>query len=425
MLDIKKIRQDPESLRQQLARKKDFNPISYETILTLDTERRELVSQLNVAQEQRNAISKSIPSLLTDDREKAKALAKEFSARVSHLNNEVTRLEAILHDALAGLPNIPIPGVPAGSSSDDNLIITTWGEQPVLDFEPKDHLTIAEHLRLLDFERGAKISGSGFPVWRGAGARLERALISYMLDRHTAAGYEEILPPLLVNAASAFGTGQLPKSAEEMYFASADNLYLIPTAEVPVTNLHRDEIIPRKNLPIKYAAYSPCFRREAGGHGKKTRGFLRVHQFNKVELVRITEGSLEKSAAALEEIRLDAESILQGLGLHYRVLELCDADLSFAAAKCYDLEVWAPAENSYLEASSCSNFLDFQSRRMNLRYRNADKKVSYCHTLNGSGLATSRVMVALLETYQTEEGNLHIPEVLVPYMGCEMLFRPT
>ena len=330
-------------------------------------------------------------------------------------------------DLLLSLPNLPLDTVPRGKSETDNVVVGEWGFKPHSPTFPLlDHLQIADNLGLLDFERGAKIAGHGFPVWKGWGARLERALISFMLDTHTlgrepGANYEEILPPLLVNRDATTGTGQLPKSEEDMYHTAKDDLFLIPTAEVPVTNLHREEILSHKDLPIKYAAYSPCFRREAGGHGKKTRGFLRVHQFNKVELVQIIQNHETASLDALANICNSAESILQKLGLHYRVIELCDADLSFAAAKCFDIEVWAPAEGRYLEASSCSAFLDFQARRMNLRYRDQNGKVHFCHTLNGSGLATSRVLVAILETYQTPEGNLRVPDALVPYLQTHLI----
>jgi seryl-tRNA synthetase len=420
MHDIKAIRENPDLYKRLLARKKAGSE-RLSTVLEYDEERRGLVTELNQVQTDLNKISKQIPKLPKEEQGPLKQKARILSAKVKEFKGYVAASTDALNKALMEIPNAPVFGVPKGDGPEDNICVDTWGEKPDFDFELKDHLALAEELDILDFERGAKITGSGFPVWKKAGAKLERALISYMLDTHTANGYDEILPPLLVNRASAEGTGQLPKSQDEMYYVGEDDLYLIPTAEVPVTNLHRNEILEWNDLPLWYAAYSPCFRREAGGHGAKTRGFLRVHQFNKVELVRITYGDLISSEPALEEIRKDAERVIRGLGLHYRVLELCDKDLSFAAAKCYDLEVWAPAEGRYLEASSCSNFLDFQARRMNLRYRDLNGKVRHCHTLNGSGLATSRILVALLETYQTAEGHIRIPEVLKPYMGVDLI----
>jgi seryl-tRNA synthetase len=298
------------------------------------------------------------------------------------------------------------------------------GEQKTFDFKPKDHLQLGASLDIIDFARGAKVTGAGFPVYKGLGALLERALINFMLDTHSRLnGYTEIFPPFLVNEDSLFGTGQLPKSREQMYYIGEDNLFCVPTAEVPVTNLHRDEVFEARKLPFGYCAYSACFRREAGSYGKDTKGFLRVHQFNKVELVKYVVP--ETSYDELEKLRGHAEGILKSLGLCYRVLALCDADLSFAAAKCYDLEAWAPGEQKYLEVSSCSNFEDFQARRMNIKFRPkpGDKPI-FVHTLNGSGLATARILVAVLETYQTVRGTVMIPEVLQPYMHGIKEIRP-
>ena len=301
--------------------------------------------------------------------------------------------------------------------STGNVEVKLWGTIPKFDFKVKDHLSLGEDLDILDFKRGSKISGSGFPVYKGPGARLERALINFMLDTHIREhGYTEIFPPFLVNRDSMYGTGQLPKLEEDMYCTEKDDLFLIPTAEVPVTNLHRNETLPVEKLPLKYAAYTACFRREAGSYGKETRGFLRVHQFNKVELVNFTLP--EKSYESHEHLLAEATKILQLLEIPYRVMMLCSGDLSFAAAKCYDIETWSPAEQKWLEASSVSNFEDFQARRSNIRFRrSADKPLEFVHTLNGSGLATSRLMVSLLETYQTDEGSVMIPAVLRPYMG--------
>jgi len=309
------------------------------------------------------------------------------------------------------VPNLPAENVPVGRDESANRIVKSWGEKPSFDFEPVDHLAIAEANQLLDLARGAKISGSGFPVYKGKGAQLERALINFMLNYHIDHhGYEEVNVPLLVTRQSMTGTGQLPKLENDMYHVNEDDLFLIPTAEVPVTNLYSGEVIPRESLPIKHVAYTACFRREAGSYGKDTKGLQRLHQFNKVEMVRFTEPEL--SDAALEEMLLDAEHILQSFGLHYRVLELCTGDLSFASARTYDLEVWAPGIGKYLEVSSVSTFRDFQARRANIRYRGPDGKPAYVHTLNGSGLATPRLMIALLESYQTADNGLRLRDIL-------------
>ncbi|NTV99310.1 MAG: serine--tRNA ligase, partial [Chlorobiaceae bacterium] len=342
---------------------------------------------------------------------------KAVSDEIAGMDADLTELEARMESILLGLPNRLHPSVPAGRSAKENQLF----KGPVdfshnLDFKLKNHLELGKSLGILDFERGAKISGAGFPVYTGKGARLERALINFMLDHHTANGYTEIFPPFFVNRDSLRGTGQWPKFADQVYYMQEDDLYAIPTAEVPVTNLHRDEMIEAKALPVSYAAYSACFRREAGSYGKDTRGFLRVHQFNKVEMVKFTRP--ENSYEALEEIRESAEAILAELKIPYRVLLLCSGDISANASKCYDIEVWSPAEDKYLEASSCSNFEDYQARRANIRFKPDSKsKPEFVHTLNGSGLATSRLMVSLLEHYQTPEGTVRVPEVLQPYTG--------
>jgi len=316
------------------------------------------------------------------------------------------------------LPNLPHDGCPVGHSAEDNPEVRVWGAKPSFSFAPKDHVTLGTELGILDFESAAKITGSAFVVYRGAGARLERALINFLLDVHTRDhGYMEVLPPYLIHAESLVGTGQLPKFADQVYACPEDGLYLAPTAEVPVTNLHREEIVRADQLPINYVAYTPCFRREAGAAGVGTRGLIRMHQFDKVELVKITtpEGSME----ALEDLTGHAENILQLLGLHYRVIELCTGDLGFGSARTYDIEVWAPGQNSYLEVSSCSCFGDYQARRMNLRFKDAASgKNRFAHTLNGSGTALARLYVALLETCQQEDGSLLLPEVLRPYFGA-------
>jgi seryl-tRNA synthetase len=340
---------------------------------------------------------------------------RAVSERIKALDTEQQGLDERLQTELLTIPNIAHESVPHGRNEKDNKEVFVWGTPRTFDFAPKDHMELGAALDIFDFPRGAKIAGAGFPVYKGAGALLDRALIAFMLDTHTRNGYCEIFPPFLVNAESCYGTGQLPKSRDQMYYMNDDDLFCIPTAEVPVTNLHRDEILEAAALPVRYCAYSACFRREAGSYGKDTKGFLRVHQFNKVELVKIV--TPDRSYEELELLRKDAEGIILALGLHYRVLALCDADLSFAAAKCYDLEAWAPAEKKFLEVSSCSNFEDFQARRMNIRYRpGSGEKLRFVHSLNGSALATARILVSILETYQTAHGTVMIPEVLQPYM---------
>jgi seryl-tRNA synthetase len=350
---------------------------------------------------------------------------------MKRVGDEITLLDGQLHDVeekietiLRYTPNIAHSSVPVGKSADDNIETRRWlpegfsfeNEAPVL-----DHIELGKKLSILDFERGTKISGSGFPLYTGKGATLERALINYMLDFHLQRhGYTEIMPPILVNRESMKGTGQIPKMEEDMYFIEKDGLYPIPTAEVPITNIHRDEILQEKDLTIKYVGYSPCFRREAGSYGKDSKGFLRVHQFNKVEMVKFSKP--ENSYDELESMVKDAEEILQALKIPYRILALCTGDLSFSAAKCYDIETWSPAENKWLEASSCSNFETFQARRANIRFRReATKKPEFIHTLNGSGLATSRLMVSLLENYQTPEGKVIVPRELQKYTGFEVI----
>ena len=414
MLDIQRIRDNPEQVRQATANKK--SPVDVNAILELDNKRRDLIKEVEQLKSLRNTRSQEI-AVLKKDKKDASAVIEEMkrvSDKIKEMDGILDKTEQEIREFLIRIPNVPHISVPHGQSEKDNVVVSEWGEEPRYDFKPRDHLEIGTALDIIDFPRGAKVSGAGFPVLKGYGALLERALLNFFLDTHTRKnGYTEIFPPFLANRASHFGTGQLPKSEEQMYYIPEDELFCIPTAEVPVTNLHRDEILI--DLPIKYCAYSACFRREAGSYGKDTKGYLRVHQFNKVELVKLVEP--EKSYEEHELLRKDAEGILQALGLRYRILSLCDADLSFAAAKCYDLEAWAPGEGKFLEVSSCSNFEDFQARRMNIRYRplNGDKP-RFVHTLNGSGLATARIIVAILETYQTSSGTVRVPEVLQPYM---------
>lgn len=421
MLDIQKIRDNPELVENAVKNKKCV--IDIKELLNLDSRRREIIKEVEALKNLRNSSSQQIAVLKKEKKDATELLVKmkEVSDSIKNLDQELNSVNQKIDEIMIRIPNIAHDSVPHGESEKDNVVVFEWGETPEFDFKPKDHIEIGTALDIIDFPRGAKVSGAGFPVLKGQGALLERALINFFLDTHTRKnGYVEIFPPFMVNRASAFGTGQLPKSEEQMYYVNEDDLFCIPTAEVPVTNLHRDEVLESNCLPIKYCAYSACFRREAGSYGKDTKGYLRVHQFNKVELVKITEP--EKSYDELELLRKDAEGILKALGLRYRTVALCDADLSFAAAKCYDLEAWAPGEGKFLEVSSCSNFEDFQARRMNIRYRPEGQKPRLVHTLNGSGLATARILVAILETYQTKEGLVRVPEVLRPYMnGLELI----
>jgi seryl-tRNA synthetase len=417
MLDLQRIRENPDTIKQAVSNKKC--QVDIDGLLSLDDSRRRIIRDVEGLKSVRNARSQEIPGLkkAKKDAEAATLMAemKELSDKVKELDARQADVEEKIKAITIWLPNVPHESVPHGDSAADNVEVGRWGEEARFDFAPKDHLQLGAALDIIDFPRGAKVAGAGFPVYKGAGALMERALINFMLDTHGKNGYCEIFPPFLVNADSLFGTGQLPKSRDQMYHINEDQLYCIPTAEVPVTNLHRDELLEGEKLPIRYCAYSACFRREAGSYGKDTKGFLRVHEFNKVELVKFV--APEDSYAELEALRADAEGIIRALGLCYRVLMLCDADLSFAAAKCYDLETWAPGEKKFLEVSSCSNFEDFQARRMNIRYRpKQGEKPRFVHTLNGSGLATARILVTILETYQTAQGTVRVPDVLQPYM---------
>lgn len=416
MLDIQRIRDNPDQIEAAAVAKK--NPAEIKAILTLDNERRETIKEVEILKNLRNTRSQEIAVLKKDKKDAGAQIEemKQVSDKIKAFDSEQKKIEEQIHALLSRVPNMPHASVPHGTGEQDNVTTETWGVAPSFSFKPKDHIELGTALDIIDFPRGAKIAGAGFPVLKGMGALLERALLNFFLDTHTrSGGYCEIFPPFLVNRASLFGTGQLPKSEEQMYYMPEDDLFCIPTAEVPVTNLHRDEIFDAADLPIKYCAYSACFRREAGSYGKDTKGFLRVHQFNKVELVKMVVP--EVSYDELELLRKDAQAILEKLGLHYRVLSLCDADLSFSAAKCFDLEAWAPGEGKFLEVSSCSNFEDFQARRLNIRFRpEGGGKPRFVHTLNGSGLATARIIVALLETFQREDGTVAIPAVLQPYM---------
>ena len=421
MLSIDIIRNNPKEVEQGLARKGEKLLIS--EIIKLDESYRSDLAQANEMRAERNVASDKIARAkkLGENSDKAINAMRKLSQQIKVLEEKTQSSKNELDQLLLGLPNIPHESVPEGKDEKNNQLVREWGETLDRDFNIIAHLELGKALSLFDFERGAKISGSGFPLYTGKGAKLERALINFMLDFQTEQhGYTEIFPPFLVRPESAVTTGQLPKLADDMYASEKDDLWLIPTAEVPLTNIHQNEILSEDQLPINYTAYSACFRREAGSYGKDTRGFLRVHQFNKVELVKFVKP--ENSYKELEKLVGQAEAILRSLGLKYRVIELCTGDLSFAAAKCYDLELWAPGEEKWLEVSSCSNFEDFQARRGNIRYRrNSDKQVEFVHTLNGSGVATPRLLVALLETYQNKDGTIAIPEPLQPYFGNEVL----
>ncbi len=421
MLPIEIIRNNPSAVEKQLASKGETVDMS--EVLKIDTLYRKQLGEANDLRALRNTVSDEIAQAKREgiDSNDAIQSMRKVSQQIKELEEKTQASKLELDRHLLSLPNLPHESVPIGTNEKDNPLVREWGEERQTDFKLKNHLELGEALGLFDFERGAKISGSGFPLYTGKGAKLERALINFMLDIHTEQhGYTEIFPPFVVRPESAITTGQLPKFAEDMYPSEKDDLWLIPTAEVPVTNIHRDEIMTADQLPINYTAYSACFRREAGSYGKDTRGFLRLHQFNKVELVKFV--TPENSYSELETLVTHAETVLQSLGLRYRVIELCSGDLSFSAAKCYDIELWAPGEQKWLEVSSCSNFEDFQARRGNIRYRKtSDKKVDFVHTLNGSGVATPRLLVALLETYQNEDGSISIPKSLQPYMNAPAL----
>ncbi len=415
MLDIKLIRDNPDFVRAGLQSRR--SPVDLSAVLDLDERRRTAVTERDRLKSERNEVSKKIGALKKagEDTSEIQRQTREFGERIADLDTSVRDIEEAQRELLLAIPNLPHESVPVGEDASGNVVVREWGEKTELGFEAKDHVALGESLGLFDFERAARMSGAGFPLFTGAGARLERSLIQFMLDLHTTEhGYTEVSPPHLVTTATMTGTGQLPKMADDMYPIQNDDLWLIPTAEVPVTNIYREEII-REPLPIKLVAQTPCFRREAGAAGKDTRGLIRVHQFDKVEMVKFVKPGT--SYDELEALVGDAEKVLQKLGLAYRVLQLCSGDMSFAAAKCYDLELWAPGHNGWLEVSSCSNFESFQARRANIRFKNADGKNEFVHTLNGSGVALPRLVVAILENGQQEDGSVVLPEALRPYMG--------
>ena len=421
MLDIRLIRENPDFVKARLATRGGDAHLQVDAILEIDTERRSLETRLQHLQAERNRISKEIGAKKKagEDTSEIETKVRSFGEETAELNRQAASADEKQKGLLLSVPNLPHEGAPAGKNAADNPVVRTWGEKPVV-ANPLDHIKLGEKLGLFDLERAAKLSGSGFVCFTGIGARLQRALINFCLDLHTREhGYSEISAPFVVRADSLVGTTQLPKFRDQLYKIEGEDLFLIPTAEVPVTNLHREEILSLGDLPKKYAAYTPCFRSEAGAAGIGTRGIIRVHQFDKVELVKIT--TPENSFAELDALTADAEKVLQLLGLHYRVIELCTGDVGFGSTKTYDIEVWAPGQNAYLEVSSCSNFGDFQARRMNLKFKDATGKNRFCHTLNGSGTAMPRLYVALLETHQQADGSVKIPAPLQPYLGTDIL----
>ena len=417
MLDIRLIREDSAAVKTRLSTRSSQYSEIIDQILACDARRRESETRVQHLRAERNRLSKEIGNLKKSggDSSELETQVKGFATEMEDLGRTATELDAEQRNLLLQVPNLPAPGLPEGSDAEGNVAIKHWGEPAPMN--PEDHVAIGERLGLFDLERAAKISGSGYVLYTGAGARLERALINFLLDLQTRShGYTEIAPPVLVRRECMEGTGQLPKFEDDMYGFDEGASFLTPTAEVSLTNFRRDEILSESELPLKYTACTPCFRREAGSAGRETRGMIRMHQFDKVELVKIT--TPEQAAAELESLTADAEKVLQLLQLPYRVLELCTGDIGFSSSRTYDLEVWAPGQGAYLEVSSCSHFGDYQARRMNLRYKNADGKNQFCHTLNGSGTALPRLYVALLETHTKPGGPLILPEPLQPYFGA-------
>ena len=422
MLDIRRLRAEPEAVKSELARRGPDLPALIDRVLSSDATRRNALGVVNDLKAERNAASKRVGELKRagEDADELIARTREVGDKITELDEVIRAADEEIRDLLMAVPNTPMDRVPTGGE-EDGEVLSSWGEAPAFDFEPRPHWEVGESLGILDLPRGSKISGSGFPVLKGKGARLQRGLINFFLDVHTGEhGYTEVRVPYLVTADSMRATGQLPKFADESYETERDGLWLVPTAEVPVTNLHRDELLPMDALPVRYTAYSPCFRREAGAAGKDTRGLLRVHQFDKVELVRYE--APERSLEALEELTREAESLLERLGLHYRRVLLATGDLGQSGALTYDLEVWAPGVEARLEVSSCTTFTDYQARRGNVRFRRTQAdKPEFVHTLNGSALALPRVVAALLEVYQEADGSVSLPEVLHPYVGVDRL----
>jgi seryl-tRNA synthetase len=421
MLDIRLIREKPDFVRERIASRGGDDAARIDDLLKVDAERRKAETELQQLQSERNRLSKEIGGKKSrgEATKDLEAEVRKIGDKIVDLDQRSASFDEQQRNLLLEIPNLPHESVPLGKDPSANQLVREWGTKPKLTGKALDHVALGEKLKILDLERATKLSGSGFICFTGAGAKLERALINFMLDLHNREhGYTEMSPPFLVRRDCMIGTTQLPKFEPDMYGLENGELFLVPTAEVPLTNLHREEILTPADLPKKFVAYTPCFRREAGSAGRETRGILRVHQFDKVELVKVT--TAEKSYAELETLLADAEKVLQVFGLHYRVVELCTGDLTFGSAKTYDIEVWSPGSRdggTYLEVSSCSNFEDFQARRMNLRYKDADGKNKFCHTLNGSGLALPRLFAALIENFQQPDGSVRIPEKLQPYFG--------
>ncbi len=420
MLDVRFVRENIELVKEAL-RKRDYD-ITVDEFLELDEKRRNLIREVEELRNRRNTVSEEIGKLKRQGQDASEMIAemKTVSDRIKALDEQLREVDSAIRDFLLNIPNIPHESVPVGKDEEDNVEVRRWGQPREFDFEPLNHWDIGESLDIIDFERASKIAGARFSLMKGLGARLERALMNFMLDLNTEKGYKEVFPPILVNRETMTGTGQLPKFEMDLFKVADPEFYLIPTAEVPVTNIHRDEILKEEDLPLYYTAYTPCFRREAGSYGKDTRGLIRQHQFNKVELVKFSKP--EDSYDELEKLTRDAEDILQKLGLPYRVVVLCTGDLGFSASKTYDIEVWLPGQGRYREISSCSNFEDYQARRANIRFRRQGKKgTEFVHTLNGSGLAIGRTVVAILENYQQKDGTVVVPEALRPYMGVDVI----
>lgn len=425
MLDVKRIRENLDEIKVLMGRRGEgeFDPKDLDEVIELDDKRKEILKKVEVLKNKSNVESKKIPEMMKkgENIDAIKADLKELSDEIKGLDGQLREVEDKLKYRLLRIPNVPNPDVPQGETDEDNVEIRRWGEPTKFDFEHKAHWDIGTDLDILDFERAGKITGSRFTLYKGLGSKLERSIISFFLDYHTENhGYTEVLPPFMANENSFLGTGQLPKFAEDMFKIEGLNYYLVPTAEVPVTNIYAGEILEGDKLPIKHCAYTPCFRSEAGSAGRDTRGLVRQHQFNKVELVKFVKP--EDSYDELEKLTNDAEKMLQLLEIPYRVVKICTGDLGFTAAKKYDIEVWMPSYNRYVEISSCSNFEDFQSRRANIRFkRDRESKTEFVHTLNGSGLAVGRTLAAILENYQQADGTVAVPEILKPYMKCDVI----
>ncbi len=416
MLDLKFIRENPEIVKKAIKHKNEKADV--DELLKIDEKKRKLQFEYDNLKSKQNKVSKNVPLLKKQKKDVSDLLAQmtDISKKIKEISSELSNFSMKLDRMLLTIPNIPHPDVPIGNDESFNFLVKTFGDKKAFTFTPKDHLELGKDKGLFDFKRASKISGTGYSIYTDKGAMLERALINFMLDFHIQKhGYKEISAPFLVNRKTMTGTGQLPKLEADMYRIEEDDMFLIPTSEVSVTNIYSDEILQQTVLPLKYVSYSPCFRREAGSYGKDTKGLQRLHQFNKVEMVRFVKPDI--SYKVLDEMLQDAEDILIALGLHYRVMTLATGDLSFASAKTYDIEVWAPGTGKYLEVSSISNFEDFQARRASLRFRDEDDKVKFVHTLNGSGVATPRTMISILENYQNEDGTISVPDILKPYLS--------